>query len=134
MKPINLTYQVLMCFFAFIFYHSHLNAQQVSSSGDTCVTGNCKDGAGTLHYSNGNKYIGLFKNGVPNGQGSMFYANGNRYQGNFENNLKSGEGKMFFSSGNIYTGSFTANRMEGKGILELANGDKFTGDFINGQF
>jgi len=30
-----------------------------------------KDGYGTLDYADGSKYVGVFKNGVPNGLGSF---------------------------------------------------------------
>ena len=42
-------------------------------------------GQGTLTYSNGDKYVGGFKDSVKHGTGTIVYANGDSYTANFIN-------------------------------------------------
>lgn len=55
----------------FIQFSINVAAQSVNNLGDTCLTGNCTNGIGKMHYVNGNQYEGTFKNGLPNGKGTM---------------------------------------------------------------
>ena len=50
-----------------------------------CVSGNCIDGIGTAIYSNGNKYVGEFTNGIPNGKGVMNFMDGDEFSGTWIN-------------------------------------------------
>ncbi|MBF0142540.1 MAG: hypothetical protein HQL57_02825 [Magnetococcales bacterium] len=43
---------------------------------DRCVEGDCKNGQGVLLYTNGEKYSGGFRNGLPHGEGTIHYVNG----------------------------------------------------------
>ncbi len=43
---------------------------------------------------NNGKYVGEFKNRLPNGYGEFFYDNGDYYRGNYINGLKNGYGKF----------------------------------------
>ena len=46
-----------------------------------CLDGNCFNGQGTILYSNGEKYIGQWKNGKYNGKGSYIYPDGKEIKG-----------------------------------------------------
>jgi len=76
-----------------------------------CIQGNCKNGKGVYLTTDGNKYIGKFKNYKLNGKGKWISRHGDTYQG-----------------------SFIAGRSEGKGMLKLSNGESYIGDFVNGKF
>ena len=82
---------------------------------------------------NGDKYIGMFKNGKPNGQGQMFYKNSVPasdstsefdiavYKGNFRQGKREGRGKMIWGDGSVYDGQWhDDSRQFGKMIM--ANG------------
>lgn len=60
-------------------------------------TGECKKG---LAHGKGEarglyRYVGNFKNGLPNGKGIMYYGE-NFFDGNFQDGLKEGKGEMHF--------------------------------------
>ena len=47
---------------------------------------------GIYDYANGNRYDGMWKNGVKNGQGTLTYANGDKYEGILKEDKKDGKG------------------------------------------
>ena len=119
---------------------------------------NKKDGLGVCYYSNGDKYIGQFKDGKKNGIGKFSLANGEVFQGEFSNDtlegylehigkngVKQGYAKKFqFISGaieitkgdsNYYSiqGNFEATN-ENIGIGKMMNNKKrlsYTGEMLN---
>jgi hypothetical protein len=66
-----------------------------------CNKNYCKNGRGTFLYGDGSKWIGEFKDGVPDGQGTCMYVNGDKYVGHFEHHAPQGEGTMYHSNGRI---------------------------------
>ena len=52
-----------------------------------CIEGDCVNGQGTYTSSNGDKYVGEWKDGKRDGQGTSTYANGDTCSGLFENNI-----------------------------------------------
>ena len=50
--------QILICLYATAFVYAG------------CIEGNCTNGQGTKTWSNGDKYVGEFKDGKKNGQGT----------------------------------------------------------------
>jgi len=76
-----------------------------------CIQGNCKNGKGVYITTDGNKYIG-----------------------NFRNHKLNGKGKWISRHGDTYQGQFVAGRSEGKGMLKRTNGESYIGDFVNGKF
>ncbi len=51
---------------------------------DKCTQGDCKNGFGTAVYTNGDKYVGEFKDSTMNGQGTKTWVNGNQYSGEWK--------------------------------------------------
>ena len=79
-------------------------AQTTVNSKETlqdCNKNYCKNGKGTFLYGDGSKWIGEFKDGVPEGQGSCMYINGDKYVGHFEHHAPQGEGTMYHANGRI---------------------------------
>ena len=73
-----------------------------TNSGDfnrDCNANYCRDGKGTFKYGDGSRWLGEFKEGVPEGGGTCFYANGDKYVGKFERHAPNGEGTMFHANG-----------------------------------
>ncbi len=70
----------------------------------------CKNGKGTFQYGDGSKWVGEFKDGVPEGQGTCQYANGDKYVGRFERHAPQGEGTMYHSNGRIVSAMWEYGR------------------------
>ena len=49
---------------------SNLFSQEGSKPKLECIEGNCINGSGKAKYSNGDTYIGEFKESLPDGQGA----------------------------------------------------------------
>ena len=64
---------------------------------------NCE---GIITSSNGEEYVGEFKDGLPNGQGTYTYANGDKYIGEFKDGIRNGQGTLTLSSGRILEGQW----------------------------
>lgn len=78
-----------------------------------CNTGYCKDGKGTFNYGDGSRWVGDFKDGVPEGQGTCYYKNGDKYVGRFERHAPQGEGTMFHANGRIVSALWEYGRPVG---------------------
>ena len=89
---------------------------------EECVQGNCKNGQGTYTWSDGQKYVGEFKDDKFNGQGTLTFANGNKYVGEFKDDEREGQGTFTFANGNKYVGEFKDDKREGQGTFTFANG------------
>jgi hypothetical protein len=64
--------------------------------------------AGSFFFSNGDWYIGLYRDGNFDGTGIYTYADGERYIGSFARGEKSGRGKLISSNGNtLIEGTWT---------------------------
>ena len=64
-----------------------------------CVSGDCENGNGHFEYSNGDHYIGEFKEKKFNGKGEFDYAIGDIFDGNWVDNKKNGSG-IYMTSDN----------------------------------
>ena len=106
-----------------------LTSDFMKSDNSGCVKGDCLNGYGTFQYANGNRYVGDFRNGIPDGQGILYCANGNKYLGHWEQNWRQGEGRFIFNEGHEYLGQFHRNQFHGKGSMRYANGDLYEGDW-----
>jgi len=102
-----------------------------------CVSGNCNNGIGTIHYSNGARYTGMFENGKCNGLGTYtdtFWGITSTYVGQFKNNKWDGYGTLSISDGSRYEGEFMDGRFHGQGVLKNSKGVIQKGLFLNDQF
>lgn len=52
--------------------------------GGKCIEGDCKNGQGTMGYSDRRRYVGEFKDGKVYGQGTLTFPNGDKYVGKFK--------------------------------------------------
>ena len=110
-----------------LFYCSILYAQD---SNRTCKVelnslkgiykGECKNG---FAHGNGeatgiDRYVGLFKNGLPNGKGIYYYNNHDYYSGSFQNGIKEGKGEAHYlregKPDSVVKGYWSGNEYRGK--------------------
>ncbi|MCQ2815944.1 MAG: C2 family cysteine protease [archaeon] len=99
------------------------------------IKGKKPEGRGIYNYSDGNIYIGDWKDGSMEGMGILYNKKGKKqYKGTFKNNLISGTGIFYIDEKNntYYIGDFDKNTMNGYGVL-YEEGDKWCGTFKDGQ-
>ena len=88
-----------------------------------------QDGHGTYVWNSGDKYIGEWKDGNRTGQGTYNWKNGSKYSGEWLNGNRHGLGTYINSSGAKYIGEYEGNEKHGQGSFYLPNGDKFEGEW-----
>ena len=101
---------------------------------EECVQGNCKNGQGTYTWSDGQKYVGEWKDGKQHRQGTYTWSDGNKYVGDLKDNKFNGQGTFTFANGNKYVGEFKDNKFNGQATLTFANGNKYVGDLKDDKF
>lgn len=121
-----------------------------------CVTGDCKDGAGTAVWESGDTYTGGFRSGQMSGRGTFKTAGGRVFEGNFQDGQANGQFRVTYPDGTVftgelrqgeragkgvqrsakgtYTGDFAADNMNGRGVFDFVQGDRYEGEFKNGLF
>lgn len=132
-----------------------ITSQNFTFSG-TFVDGE-PSGYGEFRGTNGNSYLGNWKNGLMNGhgryettdytydgewfdgrrngKGSVEYSNGDYYEGQFIDNLRYGYGHYEFANGDIYEGEFVDDKIQGLGYYSsIADGYYYEGEFSNNKF
>ena len=68
-----------------------------------CSAGNDQGtGTQTVTYADGSKYVGEFKEGLPDGQGTLTYPDGRKYVGEFRGGQMNGTGKMTYPDGRFF--------------------------------
>ena len=69
-----------------------------------------REGVGILTYSDGDKYVGEWKDGQKNGQGTYTWSNGNKYLGEYKDGKQHGQGTKTYSDGEKYVGEWKEGR------------------------
>ena len=71
-----------------------------------CLQGDCFNGFGIVQYESGNRFEGIFKNGLIGESGKFIYKNGDYFEGKFVNELNT-EGKYYYAGVDVtYNGTF----------------------------
>jgi serine/threonine protein kinase len=65
------------------------------------LNGSIPNGKGTAIYTNGDKYIGDFQNGLRNGTGIYYWSDGEKFEGEYKDNLRNGFGKYYSADGSL---------------------------------
>lgn len=99
-----------------------------------CVFRNGKLVNGIQRWSNGDQYIGEFKEGQRNGRGKFIWKNGTTYEGQFINDEIHGLGSKLFEDTSTYVGDFRNNLFWGLGTYVWPDGKQYQGHFVAGQF
>jgi len=70
---------------------------------------------GAAKVPEGARYVGEWRNGVPNGQGTFMLPNGETYVGEFRDNYFEGRRTLKAADGRNYVGEFKGGMREGQG-------------------
>ena len=82
---------------------------------------------GSFFFSDGDEYVGEFKDDMKHGQGAYIYANGDKYVGEFKDDRINGQGTYTFADGEKYVGEFKDEKYHGQGTYIYLDGDKYVG-------
>lgn len=93
---------------------------------------------GSWTASNGDKYVGEYKDGRYNGQGTYTFANGDVYVGDFKDDKRHGQGaKYFFGDskfkGDKYVGEYKDSKYNGQGVYFRADGKVGIGEWVDNK-
>ncbi len=119
--------QLILPVFLLLFAAANVGAQD-----GKCTNGDCENGKGRYILTNGDKYIGEFKNKQPNGRGAYYFANGDIYKGEFKDGKRHGYGTMEWLTGDKYVGDYVQNQRQGDGAYYFADGRVKKGVFKQG--
>ena len=86
-------------------------------------------GQGTFTRTDGSKYVGEFKDNNYHGQGTYTFADGDKYVGEYKDNERHGQGAYTSADGGKYVGEFKDGQMQGQGTYFIGNGEKYVGEF-----
>ena len=86
-----------------------------------CKVGNCTNGTGTMVWSNGDQYVGGWKDSKTHGVGTMTWSNGTKYVGDWKNGKEDGIGTLTWPNGAQYVGEWKYGKQHGQGKLTTAN-------------
>ena len=84
---------------------NNCEGELIAPSGNRYV-GVFRDGLFHGTHSSGNEYFGQYKNGMMHGQGSANYFNGDRYVGEWKDGRKYGQGTYTFVDGTVQSGTW----------------------------
>ncbi len=83
------------------------------------------DCQGTYTWTNGDQYVGEWKDGRMHGQGTYTYATGRRYVGEYKNAKKHGQGTFTYPDGSKAEGIWKENIFLYENIVITAEDEKF---------
>ena len=78
------------------------------------------------------KYVGEYKNGLPNGLGTQTSPDGGKYVGRWKDDKRNGQGTFTFSYGFKYVGEFKDGKFHGQGTKTWSDG-MYVGKYRDGK-
>jgi hypothetical protein len=90
-------------------------------------------GEATLTWGDGARYIGTFRNGVPDGKGYFRDADGMQYEGDVSNGRRDGAAEGVFPNGDHYQGQWKNGKPDGIGHMKYMLGGAYEGEWKHGK-
>ena len=87
-------------------------------------------------YSDGSRYSGPLKEGLPHGRGIFIFkvpnpSNRQRYEGEFVEGRLEGQGILRFTNGKVFEGQFHNSQIHGEGVFKWPDGVVYVGECAN---
>ena len=91
-----------------------------------------RHGYGVMKYSNGNLFMGEWKDDCFDGFGEYMWSDGRKFKGSFKKDKMHGKGEVFWPDGRKFEGEYQMDLAHGHGFVVLADGRTFEGEFRDG--
>jgi hypothetical protein len=91
-----------------------------------------RHGYGVMKYSNGNLFMGEWKDDCFDGFGEYIWSDGRKFKGSFKNDKMDGKGEVVWPDGRRFEGEYRMDLAHGHGLVVLADGRTFEGEFKDG--
>ena len=88
-------------------------------------------GRGRQTYDSGERFYGVWRNGLKHGPGKLVLPNKDYYEGTWYNDILEGEVR-FVGLRQYYEGQFFDGKFHGYGISVARNGVRYQGSFFAG--
>ena len=116
---------IAVCLFGLVLPFVFSSNTAFASDFSLCPsTGSKNDCFAVFTYTNGDIYIGEFKNNKRHGQGTLTSNDGTQYVGKWGDNKFNGQGMETYPNGDKYIGEFKNNNRHGQGIVTFSNGNE----------
>jgi hypothetical protein len=125
--------KIMLISFLYFFFSSISYSQSSLPKCKGTDRSNYNNCFGEYTLFGGSKYIGEWKNELPNGQGTMNYSDGGKYTGQFKDGVPHGQGTYIWSYGDTYTGEWKNKKMSGQGTYTFKDGKRKKGIFSDGK-
>ncbi len=130
-----------------LFLYVFLGLMWCNTGFAECIKGDCNNGYGTQTWSDGDKYVGEYKDGKRHGQGTYTWSDGEKHVGEYENGKAHGQGTKTYPAGHYevlknhgivyfdkYVGEWVNNERHGQGTITLADGTEHVTEWKNDKF
>ena len=110
------------------------NTQAIDKPKTGCIWGNCNYGTGEYIFTNGDKYIGEWRDGSFDGKGTLTWSFGDQYSGEWKDGSRTGLGTYTWANGKQYSGKWKDGIRDGEGTYTSADKTKrWPAKFENGE-
>jgi hypothetical protein len=90
-------------------------------------------GRGAWTNSSGHTYVGEWSDGKRSGLGTYTYPNGSKYAGSFLDGRRHGHGTATISNGEQHVGGYKDDKRHGFGIATFSSGARYVGEYLDGK-
>ncbi|DBA84719.1 hypothetical protein WJX77_004824 [Trebouxia sp. C0004] len=97
---------------------AHLSIRRTTTNGPTTVD---------KKFAGGDRYVGQWKEGLPEGEGKYVWADQSTYEGGWKDGKKDGLGTYWWPTGASYKGEWSDGSMHGVGTFESPDGTRYQG-------
>lgn len=113
-----------------IYTYKNKDGKETTAAADAAMKAGKLDGRASIKWSDGDAYVGFYKEGLREGKGVFLFADGRSYDGDWKKSKMDGKGLYKFANGEAYEGDFVAGAREGKGVYRWPSGQVYEGDWL----